>query len=532
MLNLHRSYACVQLLFAISRPVCQRILPKSSVLPTLGVNLVYLAFATHFYWVLLFATLMDHFEPLVLFSSMTFLPSSFHLQSSRGYPFSSSNSPHSLSDCDFATTCTFYTTFNPCFHSSEQADENGLLPPILDTGATHCLLLLKWLTPDQAAFAKRIHLKVASGTSVRALLYNNLIFCKTVSRPLISVGQLKAMLDVSFVWSYSSPLLVACSGGLKYILAESAMVTICLSSLHKRRLSYLRLCTTLPPQAPCGMQLLGLNILATNFHFSIGLLLPSVLPPDHAEFTHDPQVMFSSMACDPSLEETPLLPSLQLFPLPSSSSSSCSRSFPAASCDALPSSSVISISKITIHQLRMRRWQERKDRITVLRIELWRMKVHQALGMMRRGEVTLTHLLRVTFAMRTWEYRQEDRKSKDKKARFASHTTSHTTELESVQSSVDILLQHKLPKARQRTNVVTQDYTPRGRLLGGYATRGEGVTMASYRFAEVVSAIHSIAATRPSGFADEPYLSAQLNPALSLPIHKDKTISPWHGPLL
>ena len=46
--------------------------------------------------------------------------------------------------------------------------------------------------------------------------------------------------------------------------------------------------------------------------------------------------------------------------------------------------------------------------------------------------------------------------------------------------------------------------------------------MASYRFPEVISAIHSIAATRPSGFADEPYLSAQLNSAMSLPVHKDK----------
>ena len=105
---------------------------------------------------------------------------------------------------------------------------------------------------------------------------------------------------------------------------------------------------------------------------------------------------------------------------------------------------------------------------------------------------------------------------------FASHTTSHITQLESVQSSVDVLLKHKLPKARQRTNVVTQDYMPRGRLFGGYTTRGEGVTMASYRFPEVISAIHSIAATRPSGFADEPYLSAQLNSAMSLPVHKDK----------
>ena len=37
------------------------------------------------------------------------------------------------------------------------------------------------------------------------------------------------------------------------------------------------------------------------------------------------------------------------------------------------------------------------------------------------------------------------------KVRLASHTTSHIIELEIVQSSVGILLQHKLPKARQRT---------------------------------------------------------------------------------
>ena len=42
--------------------------------------------------------------------------------------------------------------------------------------------------------------------------------------------------------------------------------------------------------------------------------------------------------------------------------------------------------------------------------------------------------------------------------------------------------EHRLPEARQRTNVVTNDYTPRGRLFGGYTTRGEEVTIASYRF--------------------------------------------------
>ena len=48
------------------------------------------------------------------------------------------------------------------------------------------------------------------------------------------------------------------------------------------------------------------------------------------------------------------------------------------------------------------------------------------------------------------------------------------------------------------------------------------MTIASYRFPQVVSAIHDIASTRPSGFTDEPYLSAQVNASTSLPVDKDK----------
>ena len=137
---------------------------------------------------------------------------------------------------------------------------------------------------------------------------------------------------------------IACSGGLKYIWWNPLWSTICLSSLHTRWLSYLRPCTPLPPQALCGnaatwSQHLGRKL--SLFHWSSPTRR---LPQDHAEFTHDPQVMFSSMACNPSLEETPLLPSLQILPLPSSSSSSSSRSFSAASSDALPSSSVITFN--------------------------------------------------------------------------------------------------------------------------------------------------------------------------------------------
>ena len=48
--------------------------------------------------------------------------------------------------------------------------------------------------------------------------------------------------------------------------------------------------------------------------------------------------------------------------------------------------------------------------------------------------------------------------------------------LDDVQSSVQVLLDHALPLMKHRTNVVTEQYIPRGRLFGGYATRGQGIT--------------------------------------------------------
>ena len=95
--------------------------------------------------------------------------------------------------------------------------------------------------------------------------------------------------------------------------------------------------------------------------------------------------------------------------------------------------------------------------------------------------------------------------------------------LDDVQSSVQILLDHTLPLSKHRTNMVTEQYVPRGRLFGGYTTRGQGSrTHSTYRFAEVVEAILLIAKTRPKDFAQDPYLSAQVNSAKSLPLHKDK----------
>ena len=106
-----------------------------------------------------------------------------------------------------------------------------MIAPILGTGAMYCLLHLKWLKPEQAAKSKRTHLKVASRTSVKALLYQNLIYCVTVSRPLLSVGQLnlllKGMLDLRFIWDEPAPSLVACAPeawALKCVLLEASVV--------------------------------------------------------------------------------------------------------------------------------------------------------------------------------------------------------------------------------------------------------------------------------------------------------------------
>ena len=85
-----------------------------------------------------------------------------------------------------------------------------------------------------------------------------------------------------------------------------------------------------------------------------------------------------------------------------------------------------------------------------------------------------------------------------------------------------ILIEHPLPKALQRTNVCTDEYIPQGRLFGAFATRGEGITQATFRFPLAVAAIMCLAATRGAAYSDEGFLSAQLNCSTSLPIHQDK----------
>ena len=50
-----------------------------------------------------------------------------------------------------------------------------------------------------------------------------------------------------------------------------------------------------------------------------------------------------------------------------------------------------------------------------------------------------------------------------------------------VENAKKIVLEHSLPKARQRTDVSTKDYVPRGRLFGAFTSRGEGITNATHQ---------------------------------------------------
>ena len=124
-----------------------------------------------------------------------------------------------LNDVTTASACSFYTTFLPTFHAASTQDnsmeDHPENLPILDTGATHCLLPIAWLGAEECEKAKRIHL---------TLLYNNVIYAKSVTRPLISVGQLKGMLDLRMIWDDSSPLIVVCYAGKKYVLLQASVV--------------------------------------------------------------------------------------------------------------------------------------------------------------------------------------------------------------------------------------------------------------------------------------------------------------------
>ena len=59
---------------------------------------------------------------------------------------------------------------------------------------------------------------------LRALQNNNIIYASTVSKPLVSVGQLKSMLDLRFVWDDAAPVVLLCAQGRKYTLLRARIM--------------------------------------------------------------------------------------------------------------------------------------------------------------------------------------------------------------------------------------------------------------------------------------------------------------------
>ena len=154
------------------------------------------------------------------------------------------------------------------------------------------------MTNEQSLHSKKIHLQVASGSKVRALLYNNIIYCATVTRPLISVGQMKSMLDLRLVWNDSAPLLLACSGGLKYVLLEATIFhNLPVITSHEMMVLLEAIRDTFTATGvPMERWLLGQGKARLHklplFHSSTPSH-PIYLPHYDAAFTDDPQVMSS-----------------------------------------------------------------------------------------------------------------------------------------------------------------------------------------------------------------------------------------------
>ena len=330
------------------------------------------------------------------------------------------------------TACSFFTSYLPVYHSastvtSAHSTEPTDTSPILDSGATHCLLPLSWLSDEDADRARRIHLRVASGAQVRALLFNNIIYAQSVSRPLVSIGQLKTMLDLRFVWDDGPPILLFCSSGCKYILLQARVVhhlplistaelTVLLSAINSFTMT-----GTLWNEKQWAEQL------GTQFAI-FGGPSRSPYPPSHQDDDQPDEVEAQMM--DGNVDDQ-------------------------------------AITSATPHFVSL----EDNDAPTEPEIPILIDAMHAAMT--------------------------------DDQAR-------------------KVLLDHPLPKARQRTNVLTKDYIHQGRLFGAYTTRGEGVTQATFRFPLAVAAIMCLAATRGSLGTDEGFLSAQVNCATSLPIHQDK----------
>ena len=389
-----------------------------------------------------------------------------------------------------ATACTFYTTYLPMFHSAASSDEpledHPENLPILDTGATHCLMPLSWLGEEECELAQRIHLKVATRTTVRALLYNNVIYAKAVNRPLVSVGQLKGMLDLRFVWDDASPLLLACHAGKKYVVTHANIVhhlpLISRSELYVL-LNAIRDFTTKGEMWTLQRWSSELKRDLDEFHWNCPPSTPIV---NHVNAAQGPQAMYSAI----DFSQDAILNSVD------SIDETFSTHYPEPTAEVAEKDS--STSKNNFWSSNPREKWPSEDRTLTTTAK------------------TIRELNPQPSTLEIHDLEENDAPTEDE-------ILAGDISAMSLKEAVEVLQRHSLLKARSRTNVSTEKYTPQGRLFGAFTTRGEGITQATYRYPKVVNAIHRVALERGKEAETEGYLSAQLNRASALPVHKDKT---------
>ena len=130
------------------------------------------------------------------------------------------------------------------------------------------------------------------------------IHCITVSRPLLSVGQLKGMLDLRFIWDYSAPGLVACSGGLKYVLIEASVMHHLPVVTHAELNALLKAIQAFTKDGTLWNAAKWSKELCRKLPLFQRAGPTKVLPADHQEFTEDPHVSFAAISSNEFLKES------------------------------------------------------------------------------------------------------------------------------------------------------------------------------------------------------------------------------------
>ena len=298
------------------------------------------------------------------------------------------------------------------------------------------------------------------------------------------------MLDLRTVWDDSAPSIHACSGGLRYILIEASIYHNLPVITHQETHVLLQAIGdftrhgTLYNAATWSKKLGGLAL----FHWSSPI---TSLPPDHVSFTDDPQVNFSSLSSGPAGDTSALPTTVQIVALELEDP---------PTDDETTTMTMTMTKAVTADMTDLSTTKPTADALPCQHAASLPCQQADSLPCLQAAGLPCASA------------------ADEASVRELCETPSQSD----VENAKKTVLQHSLPKARQRTNVSTKDYVPRGRVFGGFTTRGEGITNVTFRYPDVVSAIHLLAATRPQGFTAEPSLCAQLNAASSLPVHKDK----------